>query len=75
MLLAGIMVSSIEIEQLCDAAREAGALGAKLSGAGGGGVVAALVGAPGDEQAERTADRVLAAWRKLGYEGFEVTTK
>ena len=72
MLLAGLMVSSIEIEQLCDTARVAGATGAKLSGAGGGGVVAALSGPQGDVATETTAKRILAAWRKLGYDGFEV---
>jgi mevalonate kinase len=66
------MVSSIEIEQLCDAARTAGAAGAKLSGAGGGGVVAALCGPHGEVATETTAKRILAAWHRLGYDGFEV---
>lgn len=42
-LLAEIGVSSPELEQLIAAARSAGALGAKLSGAGWGGVMLALV--------------------------------
>ena len=33
----------VEIERLIDAALEAGALGAKLAGSGGGGIVVALV--------------------------------
>ena len=41
--LEKIGVSSPEIDQLIEAAREAGALGAKLSGSGGGGIVIALV--------------------------------
>jgi mevalonate kinase len=45
-LLEGIGVSTPEIEALCRLARGAGALGAKLSGAGGGGVVIALVEDP-----------------------------
>lgn len=46
-LLRGIGVSSRELERLIDAARQGGALGAKLSGGGGGGIMLALV-APGD---------------------------
>ena len=43
-LLQQIGVSSPELDRLVAAAREAGALGAKLSGAGWGGVMLALVG-------------------------------
>jgi mevalonate kinase len=60
--LARLGVSSPVIEALCTAARRAGALGAKLTGAGGGGCVIAL--APGREA------EVLAAWRSAGYAGF-----
>jgi mevalonate kinase len=42
MLLSGLFVSTPEIERACAVAREAGALGAKLTGAGGGGAVIAL---------------------------------
>jgi mevalonate kinase len=41
-LLARMGVSTPQLERLCAAACEAGALGAKLSGAGGGGVMLAL---------------------------------
>jgi len=41
-LLQAIGVSSSELEQLIDAARAAGALGAKLSGGGGGGIMLAV---------------------------------
>ncbi len=41
-ILASIGVSTPEIDVLVESARQAGALGAKLSGAGGGGVVIAL---------------------------------
>ena len=61
-LLAGLRVSSPELEALCHGARAAGALGAKLTGAGGGGAVIAV--APGCE------DDVLARWRRDGFEGF-----
>jgi mevalonate kinase len=64
MLLAGLFVSSTEIERLCELARRAGALGAKLTGAGGGGCVAALCEGSAD------VDAVLAAWKTEGYEGF-----
>ena len=47
------------------AARDAGALGAKLTGGGGGGAVIAL--APGRE------DAVLAAWRGLDATSFVTT--
>ncbi len=42
-LLEQIGVSSPELERLIDAARGAGALGAKLSGGGGGGIMIAIV--------------------------------
>jgi len=64
-LLAALGVSSAEIETLVHAARAAGAEGAKLTGAGGGGAVIAL--APGGEEA------VLARWRSIGFEGFVAT--
>ncbi len=42
MLLSGLFLSTPEIERACSVAREAGALGTKLTGAGGGGAVIAL---------------------------------
>lgn len=62
MLLSGLMVSTEGIERACSTARSAGALGAKLTGAGGGGAVVALV--------ESDAEPVLAAWRSEGFECF-----
>ncbi len=67
MLLSGLFVSTSEIEQMCATARTAGALGAKLTGAGGGGCVVALV-----ENAARGED-VLAAWKAEGFDGFATT--
>jgi mevalonate kinase len=61
-LLAALRVSSPELDTLVHAARAAGAVGAKLTGAGGGGAVIAL--APGHER------DVLARWRAAGFEGF-----
>jgi mevalonate kinase len=49
-LLVQIGVSSIELDRLVGAARAAGALGAKLSGAGWGGVMIALVASAASQQ-------------------------
>jgi mevalonate kinase len=62
MLLSGMFVSTEGIERCCALAREAGALGAKLTGAGGGGAVIALC--DGD------SEPILAAWRKASVECF-----
>ena len=61
-LLASLMVSTEALEQACNTARAAGAMGAKLTGGGGGGCAVAL--APGK------IDDVLEAWRRIGLEGF-----
>jgi mevalonate kinase len=63
--LAGLGVSTPELDQLAHAARAAGAIGAKLTGAGGGGAVIAL--------APSHTEDVLGRWRALGFEGFETT--
>jgi mevalonate kinase len=52
-LLRQLTVSSPELDQLIDAAREAGALGAKLSGGGRGGNMIALVTPEMSDQVER----------------------
>ncbi len=62
-VLAGLGVSTPQLDALCAAARAAGAHGAKLTGAGGGGAVIAL--APQDREAA-----VLAAWKAAGVTGF-----
>ncbi|MDX2051427.1 MAG: mevalonate kinase [Polyangiaceae bacterium] len=62
MLLSGLFVSTQEIEEACWCARQAGALGAKLTGAGGGGSVIALV--------EKDPDPVLKAWQQAGFRAF-----
>ena len=64
MLLSGLFVSTQEIEQMCALARESGAYGAKLTGAGGGGCVVALV------SGNAGAEPVLEAWRAAGFQGF-----
>ena len=74
MLLAGVMLSTETIEQMCAIARQSGALGAKLTGSGGGGSVIALGGACATEavasEAERTARAVRDAWAAAGFSAF-----
>jgi len=77
MILAGLMLSTERLEQLCSIARAAGALGAKLTGAGGGGSVIALCRSSrvghtdvADDDAQRGADAILGAWKDAGYDGF-----
>jgi mevalonate kinase len=60
--LATLAVSTARLDRLCAIARAAGALGAKLTGAGGGGAVIAL--APGREA------EILEAWRAAGFDGL-----
>ncbi|HEV8246841.1 MAG TPA: mevalonate kinase [Polyangiaceae bacterium] len=62
MLLSGLHVSTESIERACERARGAGALGAKLTGAGGGGCVVALC--------DLDPSAVLEAWRADGFECF-----
>ena len=61
-LLSGLMVSTEEIETLCRLGREAGALGVKLTGSGGGGCVVALV--------ENDPAPIVAAWETAGFRAF-----
>jgi mevalonate kinase len=67
-LLADLGVSTPQLDALCQAARQAGATGAKLTGAGGGGAVIAIA-PPGREAA------VLAAWKLAGVDGFVATVR
>jgi mevalonate kinase len=68
-LLGALFVSTPDIERLCAVARSAGALGAKLTGAGGGGSVVALV------PSQVLADSVLSAWRADGFDGFTTSVE
>ncbi|HEY9839380.1 MAG TPA: mevalonate kinase, partial [Candidatus Obscuribacterales bacterium] len=61
LLLQEMGISTPRLDELVGCAREAGALGAKLSGGGGGGVVIALC----PEQSDRSAE-ILAAWQAAG---------
>jgi mevalonate kinase len=62
MLLSGLFVSTEGIERCCALARDAGALGAKLTGAGGGGAVVALC--------DGHFEPILSVWRAAGVECF-----
>jgi mevalonate kinase len=62
MLLSGLFLSTPELERACAVAREAGALGAKLTGAGGGGAVIALC--------RDSAEPIAAALRAAGFTAF-----
>jgi mevalonate kinase len=66
-LLASLFVSTPELEALCADARRAGALGAKLTGGGGGGCILALA-----EDAPH-AERLAVALRERAREAFVVT--
>ena len=63
-LLNGIQVSSWELEELIQIARENGALGAKLTGGGGGGSMIALC--------PDNAGAVIEAMQNAGYQAMEV---
>jgi mevalonate kinase len=63
--LVSLGVSTEALDTACHVARRAGALGAKLTGAGGGGCVIALV--------EGDARAILDAWNACGWRGFVTT--
>jgi len=63
-LLNALRVSSRELEELVQIAREHDALGAKLTGGGGGGSIIALC--------PQNRDKVIAAMRDAGYQAMEV---
>ena len=64
-LLREIEVSSPELEKLCEIAKENGALGAKLTGAGGGGFMIALA-----ENGE-IQERIAKAFESAGFEALK----
>jgi mevalonate kinase len=67
MLLSGLFVSTEGIERACATARAAGALGAKLTGSGGGGAIIALPAAE--------PDALLEALRQEGFECFATSVR
>jgi mevalonate kinase len=64
-LLASLSVSCEQIEMMCRSAKENGALGAKLTGAGGGGCVIAL--------SSGRPDRIVEGWQRRGLHAFACT--
>jgi len=67
-LLGELGVSTPQLDALCEAARTAGAHGAKLTGAGGGGAIIAVA-------ARDREPAVLAAWKHAGIDGFVATVR
>ena len=70
-LLATLALSTPDLDAMCESARDAGALGAKLTGAGGGGCVLALA------ESRAAAERILSAWKARSFDGFvaEIQTR
>jgi mevalonate kinase len=64
LLLGSLMLSTEALEEMCAAAREAGAAGAKLTGSGGGGCMIALVAG------EAEGERVREALERIGRRAF-----
>jgi hydroxymethylglutaryl-CoA reductase len=63
-MLNALQVSTPELEKLCDIAREHGALGAKLTGGGGGGSIIAIC--------EGDTEPVVSAIRAAGFQALPV---
>jgi mevalonate kinase len=66
LLLERLGVSHEKADELIDVARRAGALGAKITGAGGGGAIIALAATKEDSEA------IAAGIKEAGYNAFEV---
>ncbi len=64
-LLSAIQVSSPELDRMVQIARDHGALGAKLTGAGGGGSIVAL--------ADGNSEQIVEGLGRAGYKGLQVT--
>lgn len=64
-LLNAIQVSSPELDRMVQIARDNGALGAKLTGAGGGGSIIALT--------DGESERIVQALGRAGFRGLQVT--
>ena len=64
-LLSAIQVSSPELDRMVQIARDHGALGAKLTGAGGGGSIVAL--------AQENSEAIAAGLNRHGFKALQVT--
>lgn len=64
LVLRSLAVSTSGIERMCGVANATGALGAKITGAGGGGCVVALA------DSRRGAEGIMRAWEVRGYRAF-----
>ena len=72
-LLRQLGVSTAALNEMVDAALDAGALGAKLAGSGGGGVAFALVApASSEELLNEHTEKILNRVNRLGYTTFVV---
>lgn len=72
-LLRDVHVSTNSIDEMCELALRAGALGVKLTGSGGGGSVIAL-GGFGDA-ARGCAEAITAVWQGRGFTAFVTTIR
>ena len=66
-MLNALQISTPEIEKLIDIARLNGALGAKLTGSGGGGSIIAIC-----ENSE-TQNKMISSIKKKGFDGIPIT--
>jgi hydroxymethylglutaryl-CoA reductase len=64
-LLSAIQVSSPELDRMVQISRDSGALGAKLTGAGGGGSIIAL--------ADNNAEAIVNSLTRNGFKALQVT--
>lgn len=73
-VLDALELSTPAIDTLCLLALRRGAMAAKLTGAGGGGSVVALVGNDSEEARQR-AHAIVQAWRGEGLDGFDLVLR
>lgn len=69
-LLSAIQVSSPELDRMVQIARDHGATGAKLTGAGGGGSIVALAD---DSSSDQSTDAIVRGLNRQGFKALQVT--
>ncbi len=74
-LLSAIQVSSPELDRMVQITRDHGALGAKLTGAGGGGSIIALCGDEHSQQnhSHKNMDAIITGLNRQGFKALQVT--